>query len=116
MWADRAATSAGRPTVGSAPTAARLSCPRHSNSCAPRAGSTPACSTRDLRQLRPAVVARRSPHARGFERGKSNLRLVDGEQLVELILAHYEKFDAKYKSLLPLRRVYVPEVPGEDED
>lgn len=47
--------------------------------------------------------------ARNFERAKSNLRLIDGEQLVELILSHYEKFDAGYKSLLPLRRVYVPD-------
>lgn len=54
--------------------------------------------------------------ARNFERNKSNLRLVDGEQLVELVLAHYEKFDASYKSLLPLKRVYVPAAPeAEDE-
>jgi len=47
--------------------------------------------------------------ARSFERSKSNLRLVDGEQLVDLILEHYEQFDSRYKGLLPLRRVYVPE-------
>lgn len=44
-----------------------------------------------------------------FARNKSNLRLVDGNELVEMILAHYEKFDSKYKGLLPLKRVYVPE-------
>ena len=53
--------------------------------------------------------------ARNFERNKSNLRLLDGEQLVELILTHYEKFDATYKSLLPLKRVYVPDT-GEADD
>jgi restriction system protein len=37
------------------------------------------------------------------------LRLVDGDGLVELILEHYEKFDSRFKSLLPLKRVYIPE-------
>src|SRR6185295_5300940 len=32
-----------------------------------------------------------------FARGKSNLRLIDGEELVGLILQHYEHFDSKYK-------------------
>jgi restriction system protein len=46
--------------------------------------------------------------ARGFARGKSNLRLIDGQELVDLILEHYEGFDTKYKALIPLKRVYVP--------
>lgn len=47
--------------------------------------------------------------ARNFEKGKSNLHLVDGEELVDLILAHYEQFDPRYQGLLPLKKVYVPE-------
>lgn len=47
--------------------------------------------------------------AQNFARNKSNLRLIDGEELVGLVLQHYEKFDSKYKGLLPLKRVYVPE-------
>lgn len=47
--------------------------------------------------------------ARNSVRNKSNIRLVDGDDLVGLILQHYEKFDAKYKGMLPLKRVYVPE-------
>ncbi|HMV46600.1 MAG TPA: restriction endonuclease [Blastocatellia bacterium] len=54
--------------------------------------------------------------ARNFAASKSNLRLVDGEELVELILNHYEQFDARYKGLLPLRRVYVPEPLDESEE
>lgn len=50
-----------------------------------------------------------SPKAAAFAKSKPNLRLVDGEELVELIFAHYEQFDARYKGLLPMRRVYVPE-------
>jgi restriction system protein len=50
-----------------------------------------------------------------FARNKSNLRLIDGEELVTLILQHYEQFGSKYKGLLPLKRVYVPE-PLEDTE
>jgi len=38
-----------------------------------------------------------------------------GSLLVQLILANYEKFDNYYKSLLPLKRVFVPEVSSADE-
>jgi restriction system protein len=48
--------------------------------------------------------------ARHFARSKSNLRLIDGSELVQLVLHHYEQFDSRYKGLLPLKRVYIPEV------
>lgn len=44
-----------------------------------------------------------------FARNKSNLRLIDGDELIGLVLQHYDQFDSKYKGLLPLKRVYVPE-------
>ncbi len=44
-----------------------------------------------------------------FASSKSNLRLIDGEELVDLILEHYEEFDSRYKGLLPLQKVYIPE-------
>lgn len=50
-----------------------------------------------------------SPPARAFAQGKSNVRLIDGVELVDLFLAHYEQLDARYKGLIPLKRVYVPE-------
>ena len=53
--------------------------------------------------------------ARNFARSKTNLRLIDGNELVALILEHYEKFDARYKGLIPLKRVYVPQPIEEDE-
>lgn len=56
-----------------------------------------------------------TPQARSFERSKSNLRLVDGDELVDLIFQHYEKFDSRYKGLVPLKRVYVPEILKEEE-
>jgi restriction system protein len=54
--------------------------------------------------------------ATSFARNKSNLRLVDGSSLVDLILQHYESFDSRYKGLLPLKRVYIPEPIEEPED
>lgn len=48
--------------------------------------------------------------AKNFAKSKSNLRLVDGDELVGLIFHHYDQFDARYKGVLPLKRVYVPEV------
>ncbi len=57
-----------------------------------------------------------SPAALNFARSKSNLRLIHGEELVKLILVHYEQFDSRYKGILPLKRVYVPESAADSED
>lgn len=54
--------------------------------------------------------------AKAFAKSKSNLRLVDGDEFVDLILSHYEKFDSFYKGLLPLKRVYVPEPTAEQDE
>lgn len=43
-----------------------------------------------------------------IERGKSNLRLINGKDLVQMILNNYENLDARFKSLLPLKRSYAP--------
>jgi restriction system protein len=50
-----------------------------------------------------------TPPAKAFAREKSNLRLIDGEELISLVLQHYDQFDSGYKGLLPLKRVYIPE-------
>lgn len=49
-----------------------------------------------------------SPDARTFERTKPNLRLIDGETLIELIYAHYHQFEPRYQMLLPLKQSYIP--------
>lgn len=53
-----------------------------------------------------------SADARTFERTKPNLRLIDGGALIELIYAHYHKFEPRYQVLLPLKRAYVPAPVG----
>lgn len=47
-----------------------------------------------------------SPDARSFEQSKSNLRLIDGRALVELIYSHYPKFSPRYQALIPLKHTY----------
>ena len=51
-----------------------------------------------------------SKPARALERNRSKLRLIDGEQLVGLVLEHYDKFSARYRSLIPLQRIFIPDV------
>ena len=45
-----------------------------------------------------------------LERNRSKLRLIDGEQFVELILENYSKMSARYRTLIPLRQIYVPDI------
>lgn len=47
--------------------------------------------------------------ARSFAGSKANLRLINGDDLVSMLLDRYEELDSKYKGLLPLKRVYIPE-------
>ena len=54
--------------------------------------------------------------AKNFAVNKSNLRLIDDDELVDLILQHYEHFDCKYKGLLPLKKVFIPEQNKEAEE
>ena len=54
--------------------------------------------------------------AQNFAKSKTNLRLIDGEQLVDLILSHYAEFDSRYKGILPLKQVYVPEPLTDQEE
>lgn len=54
--------------------------------------------------------------ARLLERNRSKLRLIDGEELVDLIFEHYDRMSARYRTLIPLRKIYVPDViDGNDQ-
>jgi hypothetical protein len=54
--------------------------------------------------------------ARAFARARPNLRPADGNDLVDLVLAHDETFDSRYTGRLPLRRVYLPDPDPGDHD
>lgn len=43
-----------------------------------------------------------------IERGKSNLRLIGRADLIKLIFNNYERFEPRFKTLLPLKRSYTP--------
>ena len=49
-----------------------------------------------------------------FAFSKGNLRLIDGDELVDLIFQHYEELDPRYQGMIPLKRVYVPEAVSEE--
>ena len=53
-----------------------------------------------------------SKQARDFADSKANLRLVDGDEVVRLVLEHYDGLDPKYKGIIPLRLIYIPEGIG----
>ena len=49
-----------------------------------------------------------SAEARTFELTKSNLRLLDGKDIVDLIQRHYAKFSPRYRALIPLKQTFSP--------
>ncbi|WP_103875502.1 restriction endonuclease [Bosea lathyri] len=46
-----------------------------------------------------------------LERNRPKLRLINGEQFVELVQQHYGKLAPRYRSLIPLKQIYVPDLP-----
>lgn len=51
-----------------------------------------------------------SAGAMEFAKGRTNLRLIDGTELVELVQKHYDKLSAHSRRILPLRRILVPDL------
>jgi restriction system protein len=47
--------------------------------------------------------------ARDFAFSKRNLNLIDGDELVDLVYKYYDQLDGKYKGMIPLRHVFIPE-------
>jgi restriction system protein len=48
-----------------------------------------------------------SRDAQALGRTRQDLRLINGNELVDLVFAHYDRFSPEYKRLLPMRSVYV---------
>lgn len=48
--------------------------------------------------------------ARRYAESQHNLRLIDGYELVDIILEHYHELDTKYKNTIPLNKVFLPSV------
>ena len=47
-----------------------------------------------------------------LERNRPKLRLIDGDQLVELVLENYARLATRYQTMIPLKQIYVPDLQG----
>jgi len=45
-----------------------------------------------------------------YAESQQNLRLIDGYELVDIILEHYDELGTKYKNTIPLNKVFLPSV------
>lgn len=55
-------------------------------------------------------------YARGaveLERNRAKLRLINGEEFVELILEHYRHLSPRYRAMIPLKQIFVPDLQQE---
>ncbi|SHF31541.1 Type III restriction enzyme, res subunit [Loktanella atrilutea] len=46
-----------------------------------------------------------------LERSRPKLRLIDGDSFVDLLLDNYAKLSPRYRSIVPLKQIYVPDLP-----
>lgn len=46
-----------------------------------------------------------------LERNRAKLRLINGEQFVELIFEHYAQLAPRYRTIIPLKQIFVPDLP-----
>lgn len=51
-----------------------------------------------------------SRQATELERNRSKVRLVDGEGFVEMVLDNYPNLSPRYRSIIPLKNIYVPDI------
>lgn len=45
-----------------------------------------------------------------LERNRAKLRLINGDQLVELVMENYENLSPRYRAIIPLKRIFVPDL------
>lgn len=45
-----------------------------------------------------------------LERNRPKLRLIDGEQFVDLVLENYSRLAPRYRTMIPLKQIYVPDL------
>lgn len=47
-----------------------------------------------------------------LERNRPKLRLIDGDQFVDLVLEHYAHLAPRYRTMIPLKQILVPDLQG----
>ena len=45
-----------------------------------------------------------------MERNRAKLRLINGEQFVELVFEHYTSLSPRYRAMIPLKQIFVPDL------
>ena len=45
-----------------------------------------------------------------LERNRAKLRLINGEQFVELVFEHYSSLSPRYRAMIPLKQIFVPDL------
>ena len=50
--------------------------------------------------------------ANELERNRPKLRLIDGEAFVAMVLENYGKLSPRYRAIVPLKQIYVPDLPS----
>ena len=45
-----------------------------------------------------------------LERNRAKLRLINGEQFVELVFEHYTSLSPRYRAMIPLKQIFVPDL------
>lgn len=45
-----------------------------------------------------------------LERNRAKLRLISGEQFVDLVFEHYAQLSPRYRALIPLKQIFVPDL------
>lgn len=48
--------------------------------------------------------------ARNKATNKSKLRLIDGKEIINLIYRYYDSFSPQYRALIPLRKIFIPDL------
>ncbi len=56
-----------------------------------------------------------SRQARVLERNSPKIRLIDGEEFSQIVIANYKKLAPRFRSVIPLKEIYVPDVGGGKE-
>lgn len=55
-----------------------------------------------------------SKQAIDLERNRPKLRLIDGENFVEIMLEQYERLSPRYRSIIPLKQIYIPDLQNDE--
>ncbi|XVG94989.1 restriction endonuclease [Eubacteriales bacterium KG127] len=57
-----------------------------------------------------------TPNAKAYLKQHPIIRGLNGSEVINLVLRYYEQLDDKYQDVIPLKRVYIPQLKDIDEN